>query len=226
MRFLREDRAAAEHAIAKAICDGLADNKRVLWLVSGGSNITLEKSIMDMLHDHAEDRLASLAILPTDERYGPSGHTDSNVRQLRDLGFDPGAATFVDVLMHNTSLEQTVSFYSDVAATALANAGIVVGEFGMGADGHVIGIKPDSPAVETDDSTVTGYKWNDFTRLTLMPLALRQVTTGFLVAYGNEKREALEHLQKRDKPFSKLPVTVLYELPEVCVFNDQIESET
>jgi len=216
---------AAERAIAKAICDGLFDGKRVLWLVSGGSNIAVEKDIMDMLRDHAGDHLTGLAVMPMDERYGPPGHKDSNAQLLRAAGFNPGVSTFVDVLLHNTPFDQTVSFYSDVAATALAGADIIVGQFGMGPDGHVAGIKPDSPATEADESTVAGYDWEDYRRMTLMPAALRQITTGFLVAYGDDKRGPLKHLQENDEPFAALPAVLLYELPDVYVYNDQMESE-
>ncbi|HEY4160911.1 MAG TPA: 6-phosphogluconolactonase [Candidatus Saccharimonadales bacterium] len=225
MQFVKGSKTAAAHAVAKAICDGLFDGKQVLWLVSGGSNIVVEKGIMDMLHNHVADHLTGLAVMPMDERYGPLGHKDSNVQQLREAGFDPGTGALVDVLLHDTPFDQTVSFYNDVAAAALASADVIVGQFGMGGDGHVAGIKPNSPATEADEATVAGYDWEDYQRLTLMPAALRQTTAGFLVAYGDDKRGPLEHLQKKDEPFAKLPAVLLYELPDVYVYNDQMESE-
>src|SRR4051812_7420135 len=121
MKFVKGSKTAAERAVAEAICDGLADGRRVLWLISGGSNIAIQKNVMDMVRNHAGDKLAGLAVLPIDERYGPPGHKDSNVQQLRDVGFDPGAATLVDVLVHSVPFDQTVSFYTDVAAAAFAN---------------------------------------------------------------------------------------------------------
>lgn len=222
MNFLRDDSGVAARAVAKAICDGLFDNKRVLWLVSGGSNVAAEKMTMDMVIKHAADRLGGLAIMPIDERYGHPGHADSNVQQLRTAGFKTGAATLVDVLLHDLPFEQTVSFYSNVAATALANADVIIGQFGMGADGHIAGIKPDSPAADPDESTVTGYEWEDYTRMTLMPAALRQITIGFLLAYGADKKKALLGLKQHTTEFTKLPAVLLYELPEVHVYNDQI----
>ena len=225
MKFLREDVEAATHAIAQSICDGLFAEKRVLWLVSGGSNIAVEKNVMDIVRNHANGKLAGLAILPIDERYGPAGHKDSNVEALRAAGFNPGTATLVDVLLHNTPFDQTVSFYSEVAAMALSNASVIVGQFGMGSDGHIAGIKPQSPATDTDESTVAGYEWDDYTRMTLMPPALRQITIGFLVAYGADKKKPLVQLQKKTVPFKRLPARLLYELPNVRVYNDQIESE-
>jgi 6-phosphogluconolactonase/glucosamine-6-phosphate isomerase/deaminase len=225
MKFLREDTGVVSHEIARVICDGLFANKRVLWLVSGGSNLAAEKDIMDMARNHADGHLRGLAIMPVDERYGHPGHDDSNIQQLRDAGFDPGSATFIDVLLHDTPFDETVSFYNELANAALANADLVVGQFGMGADGHIAGIKPDSPAADSDVSTVTGYNWSDYQRLTLMPAALRQITVGFLLAYGSDKKKTLLQLQKNKLPFHKLPAVLLYEIPEMYVYNDQIESE-
>ena len=222
MKYLRQSKGDAEKRIATAICDGLFAGKRVLWLVSGGSNIAIEKGVMDMVRNHADGKLGSLAILPMDERYGPPGHTDSNIEQLRQAGFEYGDATLIDVLMRGEPFEETVGFYSDVAATALANASVVVGQFGMGPDGHIAGIKPDSPATELDAATVVGYEWEDYVRMTLSASALRQVTDGFLIAYGADKKPRLMELKRKELSFAKLPAMLLYELPEVHVFNDQM----
>lgn len=222
MEFVEDDKAAAAQAVAQAICDGLASDKRVLWLVSGGSNIAVEKQVMDLLRDHAAGSLDKLAIIPVDERYGAPGHEDSNVRQLRAAGFDAGGATLVDVLVHGTPFEQTVSFYTDVMAAALSNAGLVVAQLGMGPDGHIAGIKPRSPAAEADESTVAGYKWDDYERLTLMPAALRQADKAFLLAYGTDKKPMLQKLYEQSADFKDLPAMLLYELPDVTVYSDYV----
>jgi 6-phosphogluconolactonase/glucosamine-6-phosphate isomerase/deaminase len=225
MEFLRDKPEAAERAIATTICEGLFEGKRVLWLTSGGSNIAIEKRVMDLVRTHASEHLASLAILPIDERYGPSGHADSNATQLQKAGFDPGAAMWVDVLMHNLPFDQTVTFYTELVSTALASAGLIVGQFGIGSDGHVAGIKPDSPATEPDESTIAGYEWSDYTRMTLMPAALKQINVGFLIAYGEDKGLPLKKLQEHKTSFNKLPAMLLHEIPEVYVYNGHIESE-
>lgn len=222
MKFVRADTGVAERAIAKVICDNLFEGKRVLWLVSGGSNVAVEKVVMDMVRDHAGERSAGLAVMPIDERYGLPGHADCNVQKLREAGFDSGGATLVDVLVHNLPFDQTVSFYNDVASTALANADIVISQYGMGPDGHIAGIKPSSPATDVDESTVAGYEWEDFTRMTLMPSALRQASVNFVVAYGADKKKPLEELKQKKKPFKELPAMLLYELSNVNIFNDQM----
>ena len=224
MQFLREDQQSAVQAIATSICDGLFAGKRVLWLTSGGSNVAAEVAVMDMIRTHAGDHLGGLAILPMDERYGKPGHKDSNTAQLRAAGFNPGSATWIDVLMHDVPFDQTIEFYNGIASTVLANAGIVIGQFGLGNDGHTAGILPGSPATEVDESTVVGYEWSDYTRLSLSATALEQVQIAFVLAYGKGKKAALNRLQKNVEPFDDLPAKVLYQIADTRIYNDQITS--
>jgi len=223
MQFLREDQGQAIEAIATQICNSLLTGKRVLWLVSGGSNIAAEISVMHTVHKRAKKQLPNLAILPMDERYGPKGHPNSNSEQLRQAGFDPGTAVWVDVLMHGLSFEQTVSFYHEVASTALAHADCIIGQFGLGGDGHTAGILPGSPATGTSEPVVVGYTWSDYQRMTLTPVALANVQIGYVLAYGTGKREALARLQKNAEPLAKLPAKILYEIPEVYIYNEDIK---
>lgn len=225
MQFLREDQFKAVRAIAGRICDELRSGKRVLWLVSGGSNVAAEVEVMRQVRAEAEDKLASLAILPIDERYGSPDHANSNAEALRQAGFDPGAATWVDVLVHDAPFNQTISFYNDVAVTALENAGSIIGQFGIGDDGHTAGILPGSPAVEADEVTVAGYEWGYLSRMTLTPTALRRVQVAYVLAYGDIKKVALERLRQNTETLAELPAKLLYDIPEVYVYNDQLDKE-
>jgi 6-phosphogluconolactonase/glucosamine-6-phosphate isomerase/deaminase len=126
--------------------------------------------------------------------------------------------------MHDVPFDQTVDFYNEVAATALANASVVIGQFGLGQDAHVAGILPDSPAATADEATVAGYEWTDYTRLTLTPAALTRIHAAYVLAYGDNKKTALERLRAHTETLSELPATLLYEIPEVYVYNDQIEA--
>jgi 6-phosphogluconolactonase/glucosamine-6-phosphate isomerase/deaminase len=225
MQFLRENQGAAERAIAAQICDALFADTRVLWLTSGGSNVASEVAIMEQVRNHCGGKLERLAIMPMDERYGKPGHEDSNVQALRAAGFDAGNATWIDVLMHDLSFDQTISFYNEVASAALSNAGAVIGQFGLGTDAHVAGVLPGSAAAEADESTVAGYEWSDYTRLTLTPKALTMVNVAYVLAYGANKKAALERLQNNVEPLSHLPAKLLYEIPDVYIYNDQVENK-
>jgi 6-phosphogluconolactonase/glucosamine-6-phosphate isomerase/deaminase len=223
MQFILEGQNEAVEAVGDRLCAELTDGKRVLWLVSGGSNVATEVEIMKLVHERAADRLSMLAILPMDERYGELGHANSNTQALREAGFDAGSAVWLDVLIRDLPLTETVAFYSDAAATALANAQVVIGQFGLGPDGHTAGILPNSPAATADTATVIGYEWQDYTRMTLSAEALKQVTAGYVLAYGDNKYKALHQLQKNTATFKKLPCKLLYEISEVYVYNDQLE---
>lgn len=222
MQFLRENQEKAERAVAERIASGLRSGKRVLWLTSGGSNVAAEVKIMQLVRERADSELGGLAILPMDERYGQPGHAYSNTEALRKAGFAPGAATWVDVLAHDADFEQTVSFYGEVAAAALANAGVIVGQFGVGGDGHTAGILPGSPATDPGEVAVVGYEWSDYQRMTLTPAALKRVQVAYVLAYGAGKKAALKRLQKNTEPLEDLPAKILYDIPEVYVYNDHI----
>lgn len=225
MRFISEGTDAASNAIAEAISNNLQNKQRVLWFVSGGSNIAIEVQIMKQLQDTYPELLDGLAILPMDERYGESGHADSNVAGLRKAGFESGTATFVDVLMHNVNFEQTVDFYGEVTSTALAYADYVIGQFGLGTDGHVAGLLPRSPALNPSESVISGYEWTDYPRMTLTTGTLKHFSTSYVLAYGDSKRQALERLRDNTESLEDLPAKILYELPDVYIYNDQLESE-
>lgn len=222
MQFVKRGQAEAVRALCERLVAELAAGKRVLWLTSGGSNVPPEVEIMRKLRDHAGSSLNQLMIMPADERYGAPGHPDSNNEQLRRAGFAPGSAEWVDVLARGATLAETVEYYDDMASEALATAQVVVGQFGLGADGHVAGILPGSPATGEGFAAVVGYEWSDYTRLTLSPRALADVDAGYVLAYGDSKRVALERLKANNEAMEELPAGLLDSLPEAYIYNDFI----
>lgn len=220
MQFIREDQTAATHAVAARLSQELGAGKRVLWLVCGGSNIKSEVAVMDQLRTRQAESLGRLTILPTDERYGEPGHADSNYRQLQDAGFDPGDASWTDILGENLSLEATVEQYATAVSRALATADVVIAQFGIGGDGHIAGILPGSPATATENTLAAGYQSNDFIRMTLTSSALSQVNAAYAPVYGDSKRAALERLKRHDESFADLPSSLLYDIPEAYVYTD------
>lgn len=64
----------------------LSEGRPVLWLISGGSNIPIQKAVMDNLPD---ELTKILTIMPVDERVGPYNHANSNTAALRKAGFNP-----------------------------------------------------------------------------------------------------------------------------------------
>src|ERR1044072_2234058 len=126
----------------------LADGKHVLWLVCCGSSIALETDVMRRV---PADLQQLLTVALTDERYGNVDHPDSNWRQLHEAGFEPGKAKIIPTLVPNLSLAETVEAYQQAIEPALENAEITIATFGIGADGHIAGALPHSPAVSSNE---------------------------------------------------------------------------
>jgi 6-phosphogluconolactonase/glucosamine-6-phosphate isomerase/deaminase len=203
------------------LVEELENNKKVLWLIPGGSNIPLSVEVMRQI---PEDLTSNLTVYLTDERYGEFNHPDSNSRQLEEAGFEHKNARVTWMLAEGLSLEETAEQYALSMSTAFDAADVVIAQMGMGADGHICGILPGSPAVDSD-KLVVGYVTENFTRITLTPKALMDhISVAYVFAFGEAKKEALANLFT-DIPLNEQPAQVLKSLPETYVYNDQIEGE-
>jgi 6-phosphogluconolactonase/glucosamine-6-phosphate isomerase/deaminase len=207
-------------ALSARLIRELGAHSRVLWLVPGGSNIPLSVAVMEQIPD---DLSVRLAVYLTDERFGPIGHPDSNLQQLVDAGFEPKNATVVGVLMPAVALEETVTRYNNAVKAAFAAAGVIIGQFGIGGDGHIAGMLPGTPGI-TSKAMVVGYSTETFTRVTLTAHALQQVSVAYAYAFGDTKLTALTNLKDRDLPLLEQPSQILKQLPESYIYSDQIDS--
>jgi len=220
IKFIKiSDLVQCEKIITNQINAALSNNKHVLWLIPGGSNILLASHIMQNI---ALEDSAKLTVMLSDERYVPVGHPDSNTKQLNDAGFKPKNATMVPVLLRGKSLAYTAKQYNEAAKVAFGAADICIAFLGMGADGHIAGIKPGSPATKLSSSWVVGYEAPDFVRITLTPLALSHAAQAYVVAKGAAKRQALITLETKNLPLTKQPAQLLKKIPSAIVFNNQI----
>lgn len=193
----------------------------ILLLVSGGSAITIEADVLRQLTYCPE----IVGILPMDERYGLQGHNGSNIAQLNKELHNNCPVAVHDVLTQNLPFNDTVEHYSNLVQDMFARADHIVGIFGVGADGHTAGILPHSPSTTDTVSTVIGYTWQDYDRMTLGTNSLTQINTAFVLAYGDSKKRALHRIQARNEQFEALPAKVLYDIQDVTIYNDFIKSE-
>jgi 6-phosphogluconolactonase/glucosamine-6-phosphate isomerase/deaminase len=197
----------------------LAAGEHVLWLVSGGSNIATSVAIMAELGRDLPAALPRLTVMLTDERFGPVGHPDSNWQQLSAAGFNFEKVLAIPVLS-GLPLEVTIERYGQEIAKNFSEADIIIAQFGIGADGHIAGVLPRSPAVESS-ALVVGYTADPFIRITLTPTALGQVDVAFALAFGESKKAALANLQNHDASLTAEPCQILKQLPEAYLFTDQ-----
>lgn len=197
----------------------LAGNKRVLWLVSGGSNIPSSVQIMENISAEQSKRLSiSLA----DERFGEPGHSESNWTQLMDAGFRAKRATMLPVLRPGNTFEQALYHYIELIEKAYKENDVIIAQLGIGQDCHVAGILPSSPATKEETALVAGYEAPPLTRLTLTFPALRQVTAAYVFAFGKPKHKALVALQEHTATPLEQPAQILNELPEAYMYSDQV----
>ena len=197
----------------------LADEKRILWLVSGGSNIPASVEVMDSILPSLS---AQLSIMPVDERFGPEGHADSNWASLFKAGFNAKRATLLPVLQKNKTFQQSVQHYKQLVKQAFATHDVIVAQLGIGPDGHIAGILPNSPASRETAELVCGYQSEPYKRLTLTFPALMHITDAFVFAFGENKEQAIVNLRDKQLALTEQPAQILKDLDKVCIYNDHI----
>lgn len=220
MRFILEpniDKGLED--LSRRLIQELKENKNVLWLVSGGSNIVSAVKVMTAI---PEELHMQLTIMLVDERYGDVGHNDSNYQQLLNTGFKVGDAIFLSVLESGLTLDETVARYKSMAGQAFEEADTVIALLGLGADGHIAGILPNSPASYEAEKYVVGYEADPYQRLTLTFPALRRISAAYVYAYGKSKLTALQTLKSEELTLEEQPAQILRQLPEAFIYNDQV----
>ena len=223
MEFVRtESRKRVEKLLLERLSTELSANKRVLWLLSGGSNIPISVAVMQQL---PEEETKNLAIFMMDERYGEVGHLNSNAQQLMDGGFRAKNAVFIHTLMPGFSLEETRERFEAASKRAFEHADVILAQIGIGSDGHIAGILPNSPAA-SDEGWVCAYDTPTYKRVTLTFTALRQVTVAIAAAFGDEKKATLVRLRDENLALTEQPAQLLKELSEAYVCNDQVGGNT
>lgn len=217
-----QDPGPGIEALGNKIVSSLKEGKKVLWLIAGGSNVPIAVAVMNAVRALlSPNDLSRLTITLTDERYGPVGHADSNWKQLTDTGFSFEGTNAIPVLTGD-SLQETVKKWGKHVEKAMAGSEFTIAQFGMGADGHIAGISPHSPAVN-DTSTAAGYESGSFTRVTLTIQALKKIDAAYAFVFGAPKREAVRRLQEEKLSFDEQPAQVLKSLKEAYFYTDCLE---
>lgn len=200
----------------------LSEGKKLLWIVSGGSVIDIAARVMSNLDDNLSK---NLQVLLSDERYGEVGHKDSNYAQLVAAGFNKKQAIFESVLVDGLTMEQTKARFTELFINGLVWADQVIGQLGIGEDGHIAGILPNSPVVSSTESVVA-YDSNPYQRISLSLKSLKQIDQTLIFCFGQNKHDALSRLYKGKESLDSLPSMILNQISNVKVYNDQIEGDT
>lgn len=204
--------------LSDTLSEHLAAGERVLWLVSGGSNIQVAVEVAKRLQDVQKN---NLYVSLVDERYGEVGGSTSNWQQLMEAGFSLDEAHLVPVL-DGTSREDAASRFDNWLGDQFGQADYTIGLLGIGADGHTSGIKANSEAV-TASGWVTDYTWDDFERITTAFDAIKRLDEVVIYAMGDDKASTLRDLLHHDIPLSTQPAQVLKSVKKSTLYTDYKE---
>jgi 6-phosphogluconolactonase/glucosamine-6-phosphate isomerase/deaminase len=218
MKFVKASLDTAKADLLKRLTDELSAGHSVLWLTSGGFNIQVSVDIMKQIPVELTSRLS---VMPADERYGEPGHADSNWAQLMTAGFDAKQATLLPILQAGQSFEAAAQDYTARAEQALAANDVAIVQLGMGEDGHILGVLPNTEAVQAT-GLVFAYDHPSYKRLTLTLGALNRATAIYAFAFGAGKLPALQNLQNKSLSLDDQPAQILWSLSEVYIYNDQV----
>lgn len=206
--------------LAHALTKAFENHDRVIWLLCGGSNIPISRAAMKLLPQKFKSRLT---VMQTDERFVDPESMDCNWHALMAGGFALEDAAAYPIVDGKHTLAETAERYAERVKEQFARAEYIIAQFGIGANGHIAGIMPDSVASRSKDPVV-GYDAGDFKRVTLTFDMLREADEAYTFAYGSTKKEALTNLAEGKMSRTELPAGIVQEIPISNVYTDQIEN--
>ena len=207
-----------EEKLYKTLKDNLENNKKILLIIAGGSNIPILKTVFDQL----EFKLTSnIDIILSDERFGPSDYQESNFVKLIKYGFDKKKANFINILT-NQDIKTSTRLLEKEFVQKSQKVDIIIAQLGIGEDGHIAGILPNSKALDSNNYVVN-FKGPDFERITLSFKALKKIDIAIVAAYGAKKKKALKNLKNLKLPINEMPSRILQEIKSIYIYNDQLE---
>lgn len=217
MRFIKIDsgQSVADY-LARIISDKLKNDKKVLWLITGGSTIPVAVSASKAIQGVDSDLYISL----TDERPGPVGHADSNWFQLQSGGLEYQSREYYEILQ-NKSIQQEVTDYDAWLGHMLVSADYKIGFLGVGPDGHTAGILPgDSLKFSLPNA---GF-WDDRERqrISITPEAIAKLDEVVVYLTGETKQPLLDKLRSDQDP-EEFPAQYLKSAGKLTVYNDWVE---
>ena len=204
------------------------DTKTVLF-VSGGSTPKV------LYQDLAKERMLKISVAAlVDERYGEVMHDDSNEKMIDETGlFKYLEIQNISVfnILSGKSIGTITKEYEEVVLELLKSKNKIA-ILGIGADGHTAGIAPNradftNPIFGDRSSLVANF--NDATgnfkqRITLTFKALEQMDKLILLAFGQEKKWALEQMFKNGS-LEEIPARFLNQKgisEKVILITDQV----
>ncbi len=208
----------ATQEAANRLAGALDHSVKTLLLLSGGSSLAVAREALAGIKPKQKQ---FITIAQIDERYGEPGHPDSNWNGIEDLAQDFNEyAGVANVLQSSGSIEEDAANYDARLRELLVVNVLKVGLFGIGADGLVAGIAPNTPAnffKYTDGRLVVNFEGSDFPRITTTSALMKVLDEAVVFACGEPKKDAITKLEK-DLPPHKHPAQLLKEANRAWVY--------
>ena len=221
MRFIKiKNQIEATDILFNHLLLSLKNNNSVSWVVSGGSNIDMTVKVFNKLNF---DLIQRLTILLVDERYGIPGHPNSNYSQLESAGLDFSKVKNLKVLKSSAlSFDETANEYNSSVSQVFEKSDYIIGQLGIGVDGHTAGILPYTSAVLNTKDLVTNYVGKDYSRITMTLNALKNMSEILVFVFGENKKQVLINLQEKDLSYEEQPSMIFRNIKNVYIINDMI----
>jgi 6-phosphogluconolactonase len=186
-------------------------------IVTGGG---AARVLYPRLAAHADD-WSGIDVFFSDERCVPPEHADSNYKMVRETLLDRVTPRAVHRMRGEDDPRRAAAAY-DEEIRAAVERGPEVLLLGMGADGHIAALFPNSPALDITDRLCAAVDRPDGMQgLTLTPPALLSARRVFLVVTGSAKAEAVARALKGRERYSSVPVRLLADHPNTMFLLDE-----
>lgn len=237
-RRSHEEGATLAEEAGKKVDEILSEYKKqnlpILLMLSGGSSLSILSSI------NTANLSQDSTICVVDERFSPDP-TVNNMAQIMQTDFfrkaNGAGAKVIDTRpLNGETQEQLSKRFNDSITSWVQNNpnGKVVATLGMGPDGHIAGIMPESENAEkfnnefdreTANKYVVSYdagEKNQFPlRVTVGLPFLRRIDKAVAYIVGENKREAWNRLNQSEGEIAMTPARVLKEMAgDVYLFTD------
>ncbi len=205
----------ASLAIAQLINEHMAQNEKILWLISGGSSIPIATQAARLIQNSDNLLLTTLV----DDIYGVD-EVDTNWHKLRAQGSRLNAEP---ILQLNKSLEETGEHFSNKLGDYLKEVDFAIGQFGIGDGYHTGGIQPGSVATAPTDELAIGYRDGKTARVTVTPALISCLDVAFVNSFGRAKLELVRHFLKSNASVVDEPTQALKQAKNTYLYTDVIQ---
>jgi 6-phosphogluconolactonase len=176
-------------------------------VITGG---TTAEEVYGNIVDEGTD-WSGVDVLFSDERAVPPDHDASNYRMAKATLLDSTRPRAVHRMRGEDAPEDAARAYAD-EIRPLVDGGIDLAVLGMGADCHVCGLFPGSPALESTELCAAVDRPDGMKGITLTPAALRACKQVLVIVTGEAKADAVRRAITGDEDPSTCPARVLADL--------------